>query len=135
MKFKSILVFVICIGILSVGCANVGTTNYTHNDSQKHQTELQEIEICKASIATIKNQNIAIISGEMSQGIPYAFYNHPSDGTFLRYKCKVEDGTVLWAMENGRWKYEDYISYEIKNNIITVYDAPSNRKKSFPFNP
>ena len=93
--------------------------------------EQQEITICKAVIATVMNQHPSIMSGHMKGLIPYVRYNRPNDGTLWRYKCQINGGDVVWASQTGRWRYEDFISYEIHGDTITVKDFTMENTESF----
>ena len=121
---RKLICLMICLGILTIsGTAIAG------------DPEAQELEICKAVISTIMNKTPSIMGGKISGGLPYVYYNRPSDGSLWKYKCRIEGGTVTWAMDPGRWRNEDFISYEIKANQITVLDGTASRSKTFPFKP
>lgn len=101
--------------------------------SKNTTSSFQEICICKAVIGTVMGKDPSIMNGRMINNLPHVYYNRPNDGTLWKYKCKIEGGTVLWAMDPGRWRYEDFISYEIHSSSITVYDGSSDIKRTYPF--
>jgi len=121
---RKLFILVICLGMLATGISSFAAS-----------PEAQEVEICKAVISAIMNQTPAIMGGKISGGLPHVHYNRPSDGSLWKYKCRIEGGTVTWAMDPGRWRNEDFISYEIKGSKISVYDATAGRTKTFPFKP
>jgi len=121
---RKLFLMILCLSLILI----MGTAFAADPDAQ-------EIEICKAVISTVMNQTPAIMGGKISGGIPHVYYNRPSDGSLWKYKCKIEGGTAVWAMDPGRWRNEDFISYEIKDGNISVYDGTAGRTKTFPYNP
>ena len=122
---RKVLCFILLIGMVTIGATALAA-----------DSDAQKIEICKACIGTIMGKDPIIMSGAIYKGeIPVVYYNRPSDGSLWSYKCKIKIKTITWAMADGRWRYEDFISYEIKDNQITIVDKTAGVKKSFPFNP
>lgn len=82
-------------------------------------------DICRASIAGVMGRPVNIIKTDSVHGdIAYVGYVRPSDGTVWKQRCRVGNGTVVWADSIGRWrdngKWDEIITYAVTNGDLAI---------------
>lgn len=82
-------------------------------------------DICRASIAALMGRPVNIIKTDSVHGdIAYVGYIRPSDGTVWKQRCRVGNGTVVWADSLGRWrdngKWDEIITYAVTDGDLAI---------------
>lgn len=82
-------------------------------------------EICRASIAALMGRHVSIIKTDSVRGdIAYVGYVRPGDGTVWKQRCRVGNGTVVWAESLGRWrdngKWDEIITYAVTDGDLAI---------------
>jgi hypothetical protein len=99
--------------------------------SNLYAESVNKCAIAKATIATIMGKSPSIMTCSVGKDQVIVKYTR-DDGTKWSYKCSVDNnGTVLWGMENGRWRNEDNILYEIIKDELTITDVSGGTTKTF----
>lgn len=102
-----------------------------------------EIEACMAAVAIINDRDPATFTGaEIGPNLYHVQYRRPDDGTSWQNRCQIVDGNrIVWAAYNafgrgqqGRWRYEDEISYSIEADQLNMRVDQSGfvRSHSYP---
>jgi hypothetical protein len=86
---------------------------------------LEVADICRASIAALMGRPVNIIKTEAAyDDIVYVGYVRPSDGTVWKQRCRVGNGTVVWADSVGRWrdsaKWDEIITYTVTDHDLAI---------------
>jgi len=86
--------------------------------------KFNESQICKAAIAKLMGRNPGIIKidGKEVKTILLS-YTRQDDQKKWKYKCKVEDGEIIWGVAEGRWRIhpmDSKVSYNIIGDSITI---------------
>jgi len=90
------------------------------------------VEACKAAIATIMGRNPSTMKGrKIEGGLIHVSYIRPDDGKRWQARCRINDANHLsWAQfdafgdgQQGRWRDEDNIEFEVKGKSIHVRNS------------
>ena len=90
----------------------------------------EELFIAKCTIATVMGRSPSIMEAKKVGSVIYVSYKRSSDGTIWRFKFKLEGGLVTWGNADGRWRTEDYISYESNDSTVTVTEMHSDGSRT-----
>ena len=96
--------------------------------------------ICRTAIASIKDRDPKLLKVVRTAGnVFFLTYTRPIDNFIWTYRCRIEDSSVVWASEPGRWRNEakdDKISFEVIDagahlRIIATRPNGATRKQLF----
>jgi hypothetical protein len=95
--------------------------------------------ICKAAMAVLFQHSPSIIRVKREADVVYLTYVRPSDGTKWTNRCVASNGSVMWASETGRWRFDprdEVLSYEVSSTgikIVAKYTDGSVEQRAFSF--
>ncbi len=94
--------------------------------------------ICRATISAVMGRDIDIINVDTNDNDTFhVYYTRADDNSRWDYKCKIENGRILWAVLDGRWRNhtkDEYISYSSTDNEISIVQRfPDNKTISKTF--
>lgn len=92
------------------------------------QSQFSAADICKASMATALQQDVnSITVVDRNDKLIYLKYTNKDDWSKEFYRCRVDEGNVLWAPNKGEWQNEKdgVITFSGDRNQLTIKETSS----------
>ena len=87
------------------------------------QSQFSAADICKASMATALQHDVdSITVVDRNDKLIYLKYTNKDDWSKEFYRCRVDDGKVLWGPNKGAWQNEKdgMITFSGSRNQLTI---------------
>ncbi|MCK0768099.1 hypothetical protein [Chromohalobacter canadensis] len=128
----------------STESAGISSSDSNSPNPNKHPIEIEEspnsapfrkAEICRAGVAAAMGRSYSITQIDGTQGsVYYVSYTRPQDGKQWRYRCKIDDNTIIWASIDGRWRthpLDGVIRFAVDENVLKIIEAYKDRQGEF----